>query len=164
MRLLMGHLVAPALLSFVANGCSKDSPKPGLGAEEKKTQPSDGSEKNKSPTVIRPVFSLDSGLEFGGTLAVSSDGTILVAQGVGKVKNVQIWDLRKKTTLHQFDVPAAAYTQLALSPDHKTVAYSVEEEFLGPGLVLLRDVATGKELHELRKRPVPILVPNLVFS
>jgi WD40 repeat protein len=96
-------------------------------------------------------------------MAVSADGKILVGQVSGGAGQLQIWDLDKRKRLHAFKNPDGTTLPVALSPDAKVAAYATMNRWNN---IVLRDVATGKELRQLSKkdRPLSDAFRGLAFS
>src|SRR5262249_32861486 len=119
--LLVGALSIPALV-----GCSgNSSPDQATGGSAK---------------VVQPRTSIDCAIEGGTTaVAVADDGKVVITQGYGKAKNVQVWDVKKQQKLHEFDNASGSVLPVAIAPDGKTCAYTTYHA------VSLREVGTGKE-------------------
>jgi hypothetical protein len=139
--LLVGALSIPALV-----GCSgNSSPDQATGGSAK---------------AVQPRTSIDCAIEGGTTaVAVSNDGKVVITQGYGKAKNVQIWDVKKQQKLHEFDNTSGSVLPVAIAPDGKTCAYTTYHA------VSLREVGTGKELRQLRPKERALGFPKgLTFS
>jgi WD40 repeat protein len=157
-------LVVPLLIPLLA-GCSRNTspPQPTGGAPPTSAErPIGGGEQptGGGPKVVQPRTSIDSGIEGGATaVAITNDGKLAITQGYGKTKNVQIWDVQKQQKLHEFDNESGSVLPVAMSPDGKTAAYATYS------FISLREVGSGKELHQLRPKEHVLGFPtSLEFS
>jgi WD40 repeat protein len=122
-----------------------------------------------APALVHPLLSLDTGLEGSQldrgahALAVSADGRVVVAQGRGPANKVVVWNVAEPQQLHEFPNPSPWVIAVALSADGKVLAYPTGRD--GVEGVVLRDVASGKELRRLKRKAGDInLLHGLVFS
>jgi hypothetical protein len=122
-----------------------------------------------SPALVRPVLSLDTGLDGSQldkgvhALAVSADGRVVVAEGRGPANKVVVWDVAQPRQLHEFPNPSSRDRPVAVSADGKVLAYPTGLD--GVEGVVLRDVESGKELRRLKRKDGDIdLLHGLTFS
>jgi len=150
-----------ALGVFVFVGCaSKPATQP-----ETETPPET---KGKKAWEATERFSFDTGIRgllgtpAGATgLAVSSDGKFVLAMATGKVGNVQVWDLSKRSKLHQYDRPNGYALPVAISPDNRVGAYPAGD---GESSIVLLDLASGQELRRLQKKGEARLKNTLTYG
>src|SRR5262249_40074003 len=91
------------------------------------------------------------------TVVVTRDGKLAAVHGDAKAKNLQIWDLGKRSLLHTFDAPAGVILPLALAPDGKLLAYPDTG-------VVLRNTQTGAVERTLRPKGYLGFCNDLYFS
>ncbi|HYT91215.1 MAG TPA: hypothetical protein VEL76_21050 [Gemmataceae bacterium] len=126
----------------------------------------------QGPASVKSLFTLDTGMmdvwgkkKIGPTsMALSPDGKLLLAMGLTKTGNVQVWDLDKQQKLHQFDDQSGT-TRLpvAISPDGKTGAYF---RLRKGGKIVLIDLLSGKEVRTIqdKKRRLDSSLTGMQFS
>src|SRR5262249_30874677 len=123
---------------------------------------------------VQPRFSLDTGMmDVWGTkktgptaMAVSPDGKYLLAMGLAKTGNVQVWDLDKQQKVHQLDDESGTtILPVAIAPDSRTGAYFRLRKGGRPGIVLI-DLPSGKEVRviEDKQRRLDSAVRGMAFS
>jgi WD40 repeat protein len=153
-------LLSVALVSAVFwAGCAPKAPPTGAGGEAPPAA--------EVAYDVKERFSQDTGIKdtdgkpvgFSG-IAISPDGKRAVLYAAAKAGNVQVWDLEHRKKLAQYDSPSGSMLPVAVSPDGKLAAYPSQVQ----GAVVLLDLADGKELRRLAKRPLGYYVPGLVFS
>jgi WD40 repeat protein len=108
-----------------------------------------------APVIVSPHRSIPCDIK-GGTTAVdvSSDGSLVIVQGNGDEKNVQIWDVGSQKMLHAFDNRSGSVLPVAMAPDGKTAAYGTYSH------IVQVDVQSGKELRRLTDKEGPFGFPR----
>jgi WD40 repeat protein len=139
------------LILVLGGGSGKDGGKSGNGGRE-------------GGFHTREVDSFNAEIkDFPAALAVSKDGTMVVASGGKGPNRVRIFDVPTKKRIAAFDPTSAGLHEVAISPDKTWLAcYKHREE---PGdFIELRDLKTGGLVHKLAREKTTQRLESVAFS